>query len=148
MRVLQWGRPGFDPCVRKIPWRRKWQPTPVLLPREFHGQRSLVGCSPWGRKESDTTEWLTFLYESRVRYLLNQGSTEPHLFFIGVLVSETTNKAATRKSGRSSFYSFSPYSLTPYCFSHYFSPYTLVTILFPILPRATTSMHRWLSSVT
>ena len=41
-------------------WRRKWQPTPVLLPGKPHGQRSLVGCSPWGRKESDTTEWLHF----------------------------------------------------------------------------------------
>ena len=38
------------------PWRRKWQPTPVLLPRESHGGRSLVGYSPWGRKDSDTTE--------------------------------------------------------------------------------------------
>ena len=40
------------------PWRRKWQPTPVLLPGKFHGRRSVVGYSPWGRKESDTTEWL------------------------------------------------------------------------------------------
>ena len=39
-----------------IQWRRKWQPTPVLLPRKFHGWRSLVGYSPWDRKESDTTE--------------------------------------------------------------------------------------------
>ena len=38
--------------------RRQWQPTPVLLPGESHGRRSLVGCSPWGRKESDTTEQL------------------------------------------------------------------------------------------
>src|SRR5574341_1495332 len=37
-------------------WRRKWQPTPVFLPGESHGWRSLVGCSPWGRTESDTTE--------------------------------------------------------------------------------------------
>ena len=37
-------------------WRRQWQPTPVLLPGKSHGQRSLVGCSPWGCKESDTTE--------------------------------------------------------------------------------------------
>ena len=37
-------------------WRRKWQPTPVLLPGESHGQRGLVGCSPWGHTESDTTE--------------------------------------------------------------------------------------------
>ena len=40
--------------------RRQWQPTPVLLPGTSHGQRSLVGCSPWGREESDTTEWLHF----------------------------------------------------------------------------------------
>ena len=50
------GRPGFYPWVGKIPWRRKWQSTPVLLPGESHGGRSLVGYSPWGREESDTTE--------------------------------------------------------------------------------------------
>ena len=42
--------------VRKIPWRRKWQPTPVFWPGEFHGQRNLAGYSLWGHKESDTTE--------------------------------------------------------------------------------------------
>ena len=52
-------RRGFDPWVGKIPWRRAWQPTPVFLPGESHGQRSLVGCSPWGHKESDTTEQLS-----------------------------------------------------------------------------------------
>ena len=41
-------------------WRRQWHPTPVLLPGKSHGWRSLVGCSPWGRKESDTTERLPF----------------------------------------------------------------------------------------
>ena len=46
-------RPGFDSWVWKIPWRRKWQPTPVLLPGESHGQRSLAGSSPWGRKEEE-----------------------------------------------------------------------------------------------
>ena len=44
-------RLGFNPWVGKIPWRRKWQPTPAFLPGESHGQRS-----PWGRRESDTTE--------------------------------------------------------------------------------------------
>ena len=48
-------RCGFDPWVGKIPWRRAWQPTPVFLPGEFHGQRSLVGYSPWGCKELDMT---------------------------------------------------------------------------------------------
>ena len=46
----------FNPWVGKIPWRRKWQPTPIFLPRECHGQRSLAGCSPWGCQELDTTE--------------------------------------------------------------------------------------------
>ena len=41
-------------------WRRQWHPTPGLLPGKSHGRRSLVGCSPWGREESDTTEWLRF----------------------------------------------------------------------------------------
>ena len=43
-----------------LTWTRQWHPTPVLLPGKSHGQRSLVGCSPWGRKESDTTERLHF----------------------------------------------------------------------------------------
>ena len=54
------GELGSIPGIRKIPWRRKWQPTPVLLPGESHGGRRLVGYSPWGRKESDTTERLHF----------------------------------------------------------------------------------------
>ena len=50
------GDVGLIPGVGKIPWRRAWGPTPVFLPGESHGQRSLAGCSPWGRKESDTAE--------------------------------------------------------------------------------------------
>ena len=50
------GRHGFNAWVRKIPWRRKWQSTPVFWPGKFHGMRSLVGHSPQSRKESDTTE--------------------------------------------------------------------------------------------
>ena len=48
----------FDPWVGNIPWSRKWQPTLVFLPRKFYGQSSLVGYSPWGCKELDTTEHL------------------------------------------------------------------------------------------
>ena len=53
--TFQCRRLRLDPWVWKIPWRREWQPTPVFLPGESHGQRSLVGYSPWGAKES---EWL------------------------------------------------------------------------------------------
>ena len=48
-------RPEFDPWVGKIPWRKKWQPTPVFVPGESCSQRSLVGYSPWDCKESDMT---------------------------------------------------------------------------------------------
>ena len=60
-------RQGFNPWVGTIPWRREWQPTPVFLPGESHGQRNLVGYSPWGRKELDTTEWLN-----------HHGGSSPH----------------------------------------------------------------------
>jgi len=50
------GRSGFDPWVGKIPYKRRWQPVPVFLPEKSHGQRSLVGCNPWGCKEQWTTE--------------------------------------------------------------------------------------------
>ena len=50
------GDTGSIPGLGRFLWRRKWQPTPVFLPGEFHGQRSLVGYSPWGPKESDMTE--------------------------------------------------------------------------------------------
>ena len=53
---LQCGRPGFNPWVRKSPWRRKWRTTPAFLPGESHG--SLASYSPWGHKESDMAEWL------------------------------------------------------------------------------------------
>ena len=56
---LQCWRPRFDPWVRKIPWKRKWQPTPVLLPGKFHGQRSLVGYSSWGHRVGH--DWATSL---------------------------------------------------------------------------------------
>ena len=49
-------RHRFNPWIRKLPWRRGWQPTPAFLPGESHGQRRLVGYSPWGHKESDMTE--------------------------------------------------------------------------------------------
>ena len=55
--------PDSDPWVGKIPWRRKWQPTPGVLPGESHGQRSLMGFSPWDHQESDTTE-LTHIHST------------------------------------------------------------------------------------
>ena len=56
---LQCRRLRFDSCVKKIPWKREWPPTPVFLPGEFHGLRSVAGYSPQGCKEWDTIERLT-----------------------------------------------------------------------------------------
>ena len=69
---------GVQSLAWEIPWRRKWQPTPVLLPGKSHGWRSLGGCSPWGRKELDTTEQLHFFTFS---LLLGQGMWRGMLFF-------------------------------------------------------------------
>ena len=67
-------------AVGKMPWRRAWQPTPVFLPGEAHGQRSLAGYSPQGHKESDTTEETehkhTFRH-SQARFLRKEGLSRP-----------------------------------------------------------------------
>ena len=64
---LQCRRQAFNSWVRKIPWGRKWQPAPVFFRRKSHGQRNLVGYSPWGCKESDTTEWLTTQHNKNIK---------------------------------------------------------------------------------
>ena len=56
--TAMWERSGFNPWVGKIPWRRAWQPHSSILLGESHGQRSLMGYSPWDCKESDMTERL------------------------------------------------------------------------------------------
>ena len=66
---LQCGRPRFDSWVGKIPWRRKWQSTSALLSGKSHGRRSLIGYSPWGCKESDTTERLRFYFQNTYLFL-------------------------------------------------------------------------------
>ena len=90
------GRPKFNPWVGKILWRRKWQPTPVLLPGKSHGWRSLADYRWWGWKESDTTERLSHTYiqtyitmfqaQCKALYLLHchlmrQVLSPPHTFF-------------------------------------------------------------------
>ena len=55
--------------VGKIHWRSEWQLTPIFLPEYFHEQRNLAGYSPWGLKESDTTEWLTLSLSDIYNYL-------------------------------------------------------------------------------
>ena len=97
------GDVGLIPGSGKFPWRRKWQPTPVFLPGEFHGQRSLARYNPWGRKESDMTKGLTlsitrrwevytsFLYISEIICQVKKASHKGHI----LCVSFTKNAEST-----------------------------------------------------
>ena len=64
-----------QPLGQEDPLRRKWQPTPVFLPGKSHGWRSMVGYSPWGSKESDTTEWFHFHFLFNLLYCPTQITT-------------------------------------------------------------------------
>ena len=72
-----------DPWVGKMPWKRKWQLTPVVLPRKSHGQRSLVGYRPWGLKELDMTEQLSLTHSlqdgERTRFVI---LSQPVWYFV------------------------------------------------------------------
>ena len=79
-------RHGLDPWVRKIPWSRKWQPTPVFMPGKFHEQRSLAGYSPQSCTESDRTEHAartactagcTTAYPINIGYVIPEGRLDP-----------------------------------------------------------------------
>ena len=80
-------------------WRRKWQPTPVFLPGKSHGQRSLVGYSPWGCKESDTTEWLhlNLIYEKdRIWYIsLWKEYLNIYIYYVSVQFSSFAQSCLT-----------------------------------------------------
>ena len=71
---------GSTPGLGRSPWRRAWQPTLVFLPGEFHGQRSLVGYSPWGCKALDMTEQLTLSLLGINRYTLYKLNNKDQLF--------------------------------------------------------------------
>ena len=91
---------GLDPWVRKIPWRRACQPTPVFLPGGFHEQRSLVGYSPWSHKESDMTERLsTHTPRSDIIQHCSVCTQSPQPFSLGdSVVRGTMNMALGPKS--------------------------------------------------
>ena len=73
-------RRGFNPWVRKIPWRRKWQPTPVFLPGESHGQRSLAGSGPQGHKRVGQDSVTKQLSEQNATTFLKSLPLNPNLF--------------------------------------------------------------------
>ena len=83
--------------VEKIPWRREWQPTPIFLPGEFHGQRSLAGYSPWGCKESDTTELQTLSFTFRyVDAITLIAESEEELKSLLIKVKKESDKAGLK----------------------------------------------------
>ena len=108
--------PGLIPGSGRSP-RRKWQPTPVFLPGESHGQRSLAGYSPWGHKESDTTEQLTLglqdLPEKKAQtskqqvkylgYIINPGSRQLSPYrkeaILGLSAPKTSEKSSFLRCG-------------------------------------------------
>ena len=90
LRCRRHRRCRLDLWVGKIPWRRKWQPTPVFLTEKSHGQRNPAGYSPWGRKKSDTTERLSSTVPS-----LNPGTT---------LLSQSTQQVKSRIRTESCLY--------------------------------------------
>ena len=71
-------RHRFNPWVGKIPWRKKWLPTPVFLPGKFHRQQSLAAYSLWDHKELDTTEQLTFSVSIYNQHVLHKACQYPH----------------------------------------------------------------------
>ena len=79
------GDPGSIHGSGKIPWRRKWHPTPVLLPGKFCGWKNLVGYSPWGGKQSDTTERLHSLSFQSLLELTFFSSTSCHTVLLHCL---------------------------------------------------------------
>ena len=77
--TCQWRRLSLDPWIEKIPWKREWLPTPVLLPGESPGQRSLECCSPWGRRvrhtKATTSTW-KMLHKCRFNCSYSSPNTE------------------------------------------------------------------------
>ena len=78
----------------------KWQPTPVSLPGKSHGQRSLVGCSPWGRKESGTTERLTLTNYEDLQDLIELTPLKDILFIIGDWNAKVGSQETSRVTGK------------------------------------------------
>ena len=82
----------LETWVGKIPWRRKWEPTAVFLPRKSRGQRSLAGYSPWGSKESDTAEGLS-MHTQELNRCTPYG---PAIALLAIPLAEVLNKRLAR----------------------------------------------------
>ena len=79
------------PWVRKAPWRKKWQPTSVFLPGKSHGQRSLVGYSPWVPKESALTELMSCMQGIKIPHAMEQLSPVHHNYWAHAITRESVH---------------------------------------------------------
>ena len=130
---LQCRRPRFSPWIRMIPWRGKWQPTPVILPGKLHGQRSLEGYSPWGHKESDRTGW--FSLHLRKLKLLN---IVCKVYMVWLLPLQSVPQAHLNIFISHKFQAFTCYSL--------WLDYSLTSLSFSILIISLTHFYLCLST--
>ena len=131
-------------------WRRKWQPTPVLLPGESHGWRSLVGYSPWDRKESDMIEWLHFHFSLSLLANLNYIRELSTIITMLYIISSGLVHLITK-----SWYSFTNLSLfcpLPASVIHLFLAMILTSFSFFLLHTSGTmwylSLSGWLISLS
>ena len=105
---LQCRRPRFDPWVGKVPWGRKWQPTPAFLPGESHGQRRLLGDSPRGHKELDTTE-LMFTFHTKNWRQKGKGTADEMLRWHHQLDGQESEQTPGGADGQGSLVRCSPW---------------------------------------
>ena len=96
--IMQETQVQYNPWAGKTSWRRKRQPTPIFLPAKSHGWRSLVGYHPWGRRESDTTEQLHFLF------FLYPSSKVLYVRFVGMEVGKLLVNHPSCSSGPDAFF--------------------------------------------
>ena len=116
-------RHEFNPWLRKIPWRRKWQPTPVFFPEEFHGQRSLAVYSPWGRKQLDITECLSHTHSINWMSVLTLKS-----LLVWVLTESGSFCSSLDHHSIPRFYYSSSHTVVPQYMLSYFKLYITVIL--------------------
>ena len=133
------------------PWRREWQPTPVFLPGEFHGQRNLVDYSPWGRKESDTTKQLILfspcLHHQNIRRRKKMAEVEKHscqaLYNSKILQQPSGSTMICVYANSTSLASFQPHPTDIFAFPWTHKAHSCLTglALFSLMPEMLFPRH-------
>ena len=139
-------RRRLDPWAEKIPWRRKWQPTPVFLPGESHGQRNLVGYSPWSHKGSDMTEHASAQEDSAVSAL--QACLHVHLAHVGGARRNVMVEQGGMRQGCGHFWKMWLETVSPFTFLMALENHPWAFSLKPTrFPLVSPRLSAWLSVV-